>query len=78
MAALKPVDAKKPFKKGGDMQMAYLMAAVKSLVKKGLKMAMKSKNCKHCFYDLSSSNSDLEYEIGCRDMELVVDMRLKN
>jgi hypothetical protein len=39
----KPVNAKKPAKKGGDQQMAYLMAAVESLVKKGLKKAMKSK-----------------------------------
>ncbi len=60
MAALKPSDAKKPFKKGGDKQMAYLMAAVKSLVKKGLKEAMKSKKCKRCSYDLSSNDSDLE------------------
>ncbi len=40
--------------------MAYLTAAVKSLVKKGLKEAMKSKKCKRCSYDLSSNNSDLE------------------
>jgi hypothetical protein len=39
----KPVNAKKPAKKGGNQQMAYLMAAVESLVKKGLKKAMKSK-----------------------------------
>jgi hypothetical protein len=39
----KPVNAKKPAKKGGNQQMAYLTAAVESLVKKGLKKAMKSK-----------------------------------
>jgi hypothetical protein len=35
VADLNPSDAKKPFKKGGYNQMAYLTAAVKSLVKKG-------------------------------------------
>jgi hypothetical protein len=53
----KPVNAKKPAKKGGDQQMAYLTAAVESLVKKGLKKAMKSKKQQH--YD-SSSNFDSE------------------
>jgi hypothetical protein len=33
----KPTNAKKPAKKGGDQKMAYLMAAVRSLVMKGLK-----------------------------------------
>jgi hypothetical protein len=33
-AAHKPGDAKKPFKKGGDKQMAYLTATVESLMKK--------------------------------------------
>ncbi len=37
------MNAKKPAKKGGNQQMAYLTAAVESLVKKGLKKAMKSK-----------------------------------
>jgi hypothetical protein len=37
----KPTNAKKPAKKGGNQQMAYLTAAVESLVKKGLKKAMK-------------------------------------
>jgi hypothetical protein len=41
-AAHKPSDAKKPFKKRGDKQMAYLTATVKSSMKKGLKKAMKS------------------------------------
>jgi hypothetical protein len=39
----KPADAKKPAKKGGDKQMAYLTATIESLVKKGLKKAMKGK-----------------------------------
>jgi hypothetical protein len=39
----KPANAKKPAKKGGNQQMAYLTAAVESLVKKGLKKAMKGK-----------------------------------
>ena len=54
----KPANAKKPAKKGGDQQMAYLTAAVESLVKKGLKNAMKSKKRKR--YD-SSSNSNFEW-----------------
>jgi hypothetical protein len=42
--------------------MAYLMATVESLLKKGLKKAMKSKKCKrNRVYDLpSSSDSDSE------------------
>jgi hypothetical protein len=56
----KPTNAKKPAKKGGDQQMAYLMAAVESLVKKVLKKAMKSKKRKrNRAYD-SSSNSNSE------------------
>ncbi len=31
--------------------MAYLMATIESLVKKELKIAAKSKKCKHCYYD---------------------------
>jgi hypothetical protein len=42
----KPTDAKKPTKKGGDKQMAYLTATIESLVKKGLKKAMKGKKHK--------------------------------
>jgi hypothetical protein len=54
----KPANAKKPAKKGGDQQMAYLTAAVESLVKKGLKKAMKGKKHKcNRAYD-SSSNYD--------------------
>jgi hypothetical protein len=40
--------------------MAYLTAAIKSLVKKGFKKAAKSKKRKHCSYDLSSSDSNSE------------------
>jgi hypothetical protein len=55
----KPANAKKPAKKGGDQQMAYLMATVESVVEKGLKKAMKGKKCKHNrAYDSSSSDSD--------------------
>jgi hypothetical protein len=55
-------DAKKPSKKGGNKQMAYLMATIESLIKKGLKRAMKSrKHKRNCTYDSpSSSNSDSE------------------
>jgi hypothetical protein len=59
-ATAKSSNVKKLFKKGGDKQMAYLMAAIKSLVKKGLKKAVKSKKRKRCFYDSSSSDSDSE------------------
>jgi hypothetical protein len=45
--------------KGGNKQMAYLMAAIESLVKKGLKKAMKGKKRKHSrTYNSSSSDSD--------------------
>ena len=54
--------------------MAYLTAAVESLVKKGLKKAMKSKKRKR--YD-SSSDSNSEQEIGSHDTQLVVDKCLK-
>jgi hypothetical protein len=57
----KPADAKKPAKKGGDKQMAYLTAIVESLVKKGLKKAMKGKNCKrNRAYESSSSDSNFK------------------
>ncbi len=61
-ATHKPSDAKKPFKKRDNKQMAYLTATVESLTKKGLKKVMKSKKRKHsCTYDLpSSSDSNLE------------------
>ncbi len=57
----KPVEAKKPAKKGVDKQMAYLLAPIETLVRKGLEKAMKGKKCKHnCAYDSSSSGSDSE------------------
>ena len=55
-AACKSGDAKLSSKKGGDKQMAYLMAAVESVMKKGLKKAMKSKKRKrNRAYDSPSS-----------------------
>jgi hypothetical protein len=56
----KPANAKKPPKKGGDQQMAYLTAAVESLVKKGLKKAMKGKKRKRSLAYDSSSDSNSE------------------
>ncbi len=56
----KPMNAKKPAKKGGDQQMAYLTAAVESLVKKGLKKVMKGKKHKCSRAYDSSSDSDSE------------------
>jgi hypothetical protein len=54
----KPAEVKKPAKKGGNKQMAYLSATLETLVKKGLKKAMKGKKCKHNHaYDSSSSVS---------------------
>ncbi len=57
VAALKPSDAKKPSKKGGNKQTAYLTATIESLMKKELKKAMKSKKHKPRYYDLSSSSN---------------------
>ncbi len=59
-AACKPSDAKPSSKKGGNKQMAYLTAAVESVMKKGLKKSMKSKKRKrNRSYDVpSSSDSD--------------------
>jgi hypothetical protein len=73
----KPANAKTPAKKGSNQQMADLTVAVESLVKKGLKKAMKGKKRKRKRAYDSSSNSDYEWRIGSRDMELVVDKRLK-
>jgi hypothetical protein len=57
----KPANAKTPAKKGGNQQMAYLMATIKSLVEKGLKKVMKGKKRKrNCAYDSSSSDSNSE------------------
>jgi hypothetical protein len=60
VVAVKPSDAKKPSKKRGNKQMAYLTAVIESLVKKRLKKAVKSKKRKRRSYDSSSSNSDSE------------------
>jgi hypothetical protein len=62
VATHKLSDVKKPFKKGGNKQMAYLTATVESLMKKWLNKAMKSKKSKRsCAYDSpSSSDSDSE------------------
>ncbi len=54
-----PFDSKKPYKKGGHKQLAYLTVPVESLVKKGLKKAANSKEPK-CHNDSSSSDSDSE------------------
>jgi hypothetical protein len=55
----KPAEAKKPAKRGGNKQMVYLLATVETLVKKGLKKAMKGKKHKrNCANDSSSSNSN--------------------
>ncbi len=54
----KPANARKPAKKGGNQQMPYLTATVESLVKKGLKKAMKGKKRKCNHTSDSSSNSD--------------------
>ncbi len=58
------MSAKKPAKKGGDQQMAYLTAAVESLVKKGLEKAMKGKKRKHNRTYDSSSILILNRELG--------------
>jgi hypothetical protein len=55
----KPVNAKKPAKKGGNQQMAYLTVTIESLVKKGLRKVMNGKKRKrNCAYDSSSSDFD--------------------
>ena len=61
-AAHKPGDAKPASKTGGDKQMAYLMAAAESVMKKRLKKAMKSKkrNCNRTYDSPSSSDSNSE------------------
>ncbi len=61
-AGRKPGSAKPSSKFGGDKQMAYLTAAVESVMKKGLKKAIKSKKHKHnCAYN-SPSSSDFDSE----------------
>jgi hypothetical protein len=55
----KPASANKPAKKGGGQQMAYLSATIESLVKKGLKKAMKGKKRKrNRAYDSSIRDSN--------------------
>jgi hypothetical protein len=78
-AAHEPGDSKPSSKKGGNKQMAYLMAAVESVMKKGLKKMMKSKKRKrnHAYDSPSSSDSDSEEEAGCLDTEHVLGKRLK-
>jgi hypothetical protein len=61
-AAHKPGDAKPSSQKGGDKQMAYLMAAVESMMNKGLKKAMKCKKRKHNHAHDSPSSSDSDSE----------------
>jgi hypothetical protein len=61
-ARRKPSDAKPSSKKGGNKQMAYLTAAVESVMKKGLKKAMKSKKRKHNRAYDSPTSSDLDSE----------------
>jgi hypothetical protein len=57
----KPAEAKKPAKKGGDKQMAYLLATVETLVKRGLKKVINGKKCKrNRAHNSSSSDSDSE------------------
>jgi hypothetical protein len=61
-AACKPGDAKQPSTRGGGKQMAYLTATVESMMKEGLKKAMKSKKRKRnrAYDSPSSSNSNFE------------------
>jgi hypothetical protein len=57
----KPTNAKKPAKKGGNKQMAYLLATIETLVKKVLKKVMKGKKRKrNRAYDSSSSDFNSE------------------
>ncbi len=72
------LSSKKPAKKGGNKQMAYLLATIETLVKKGLKKAMMGKKHKRNHaYDSSSSDYDSKYGIGSHDMELLVNKHLK-
>jgi hypothetical protein len=59
---ISPVLQRSPSEKGGNKQMAYLTATVESLMKKGLKKAMKSKKCKHNRANDLSSSSDSNLE----------------
>jgi hypothetical protein len=72
----KTFNSKNPYKKGGNMQPAYQTAAVKSLVKKGLRKSAKSKKRKHC-YDRSNIDSNNEWEFRCSNTKLSVGKHLK-
>ncbi len=61
-AGRKPGGAKPSSKLGGEKQVAYLMAAVEFIMKKGLKKAMKSKKCKRNLACNSPSSSDSDSE----------------
>ncbi len=57
----KSAKAKNPAKKGGNKQMAFLLANFETLVKKGLKKAKKGKKrTRNHAYDSSSSDSNSE------------------
>jgi hypothetical protein len=59
-AGRNPGGAKPSSKFGGDKQMAYLMAAIESVMKKGLKKAIKSKKRKrNRAYDSPSSSDSV-------------------
>ncbi len=62
VAGRKSGGAKLSSKSRGDKQMAYLTAAIESVMKKGLKKAMKSKKCKRnrAYNSPSSSDSNSE------------------
>ncbi len=78
MFQTKPAKAKKPTKKGGNKQMAYLSATIETLVKKELKKSMKGKKRKRNHaYDSYSSDSDSKQGIGSHNMDLLVYKRLK-
>ncbi len=79
VATCKSGDGKSTSKKEGEKLMAYLTATIESLMKKGLKKAMKSKKRKrNRTYDSpSSSDSNSKQEAGCCDTEHIVDKHLK-
>jgi hypothetical protein len=58
---LRPLKQRSPLRRGGDKQMAYLLATIETLVKKGLKKAIKGKKRKHNHaYGSSRCDSDSE------------------
>ncbi len=74
-AAGKPFKARKPFKKGGNKQLAYLTATVESLVKGGswILQSIRSASIAMTHWAVIP----IIREIGCHDMELGVDKHLK-